>query len=275
MKEYFEGWYLKHQKGDTTLALIPGRSSGEDFIQVVTNEEVFHVPFPAGSYKMQGSNVRIGSNTFTRRGIKLDMQTEKLTMKGMLLYKNITPIAYDIMGPFSIFPMECRHSVISMNHELKGHLHINGKVYNFTGGKGYIEGDRGSSFPSGYTWVQSNCFPHNTSVMAAAANIPFAGFQFWGCICIVHFLGKEYRLATYKGAKIVRRRPDKLDVIQGKYRLIIDVPQKQGHALKAPDRGEMRRVIHEVPAGKARFRFYINGQLVLDEWSSQASFEHV
>ena len=48
--------------------------------------------------------------------------------------------------------------------------------------KGYMEGDRGHSFPRGYTWIQSTDFGCAASVMLALAEIPLAGLRFTGCI---------------------------------------------------------------------------------------------
>ena len=56
------------------------------------------------------------------------------------------------MGPFRfIAGMECSHGVISMMHSLEGTIEINGEIVDFSGGTGYIETDRGRSFPSAYS----------------------------------------------------------------------------------------------------------------------------
>lgn len=66
-----------------------------------------------------------------------------------------TPLRSDIMGPFRFLPgMECSHGVISMGHSLEGKLDLNGKRIDFSGGTGYVETDRGRSFPSAYLWTQ-------------------------------------------------------------------------------------------------------------------------
>ena len=92
---------------------------------------------------------------FAREGLRLDIHGEGLDLMGELSYKNLTPLRSDIMGPFRFFPMECRHSVVSMNHEVSGNLFLNGESLEFRG-RGYIEGDSGKSFPENYTWIQCN-----------------------------------------------------------------------------------------------------------------------
>ena len=107
------------------------------------------------------------------------------------------------MGPFRYVPfMQCRHSVFSMRHPVDGILSINGTPYEFQNAIGYMEGDRGYSFPTKYAWTQCS-FPDG-ALMLSIAEIPFGGFHFTGIIGIVHLRRKEYRLATYLGAKAVK-----------------------------------------------------------------------
>ncbi|MGI6150436.1 MAG: tocopherol cyclase family protein [Christensenellales bacterium] len=276
MNRTFEGWYYKHQKGDAVLALIPGRAGGAAFLQVVTAERAYHIPYDLRDYQRIGcANVQVGRSRFSRDGVELDVQTDQLTLTGTLRYRNLTPIATDIMGPFKYLPMECKHSVVSMDHDLVGSMTLNGNAMDFTGGKGYLEGDRGRSFPKSYAWVQCNCFEEPCSVMASVAKIPFAGLQFWGCICVIIWRGKEYRLATYKGARILKRSRSALALAQGKYRLEIDVQSPKGLPLFAPKKGDMTRIIHESANCAARFRFLMDGKKAFDMSSRHASFEYV
>ena len=274
MSGYFEGWYLKHQNKGKTLALIPGRSDDHSFIQVVTDQCAYNILYPLSDYESYGLG-KIGDNSFTKDGVHLSIHTEQLDLYGDISYTNLTPINGDIMGPFRFFSMECRHSIISMRHELSGKLSLNGTPWDFDHGYGYIEGDRGRSFPKSYTWIQSNDFTSDLSVTVAVAKIPFCGLHFWGCISIVRYRGKEYRLATYKGVKILKRTETEIELRQGKYRLCISVPKSTGHPLKAPNKGTMDRIIHEVPSCKAQFHFSENGHEIFDEISLNTSFEHV
>jgi len=178
------------------------------------------------------------------------------------------------MGPFKFFPMECRHAIISMRHALSGVLTLNGDELDFTGGVGYIESDSGRSFPSGYAWVHSGDFARECSVMASVARIPFYGLRFWGCICVVWLNGREYRLATYRGVKILRCEPDCIELKQGKYRLEITTSAHGGHKLPAPRSGKMSRLIRESISVPARFIFTEKNRSLLDEKSKHASYEY-
>ena len=105
MNNFFEGYYYKHQNGENILCIIVGKSSSEEFIQVITKDFSCSIPF-------------IGDNFFSQKGIKLNIQTEKLSLKGEISYENLTPIKYDIMGPFKYFPMELADTSVALGGEL-------------------------------------------------------------------------------------------------------------------------------------------------------------
>lgn len=261
MSDYFEGTYYKHQKGSDTLCIIAGSSNSEKFIQVITKDFSAQVSLTDG-------------NIFTHRGIKLNIDTPQLSLRGKIRYRKLSPIKYDIMGPFSLFPMECRHGVISMYHLLEGKVKLNGQVIDFTGGIGYMEKDSGRSFPSSYVWVHANDFSEKCSIMASVAEIPFCGLHFRGCICVIQYKDKEYRLATYLGVRVVLCRPDRIVLKQGRYRLDIRIKGDNALKLSAPKNGEMTRTILESASCNAEFIFYKGKKQVFHLFSKQASFEY-
>lgn len=274
-KKFFEGWYYKQQNQGKTLALIPGHTGDGAFIQVVTGDRAYNIDYPASAMQKDGDVVQIGQNRFSRHGIEIDIKAKELSLQGKLSYTNLSSPAYDIMGPFRFFPMECRHSVISMDHAVFGTVTVNGEDWDFHGGRGYIEGDRGRSFPSSYSWVQCNAFDVPCSVMVSVAHIPFGCLHFTGCISTVWYDGQEYRLATYRGVHILRREQGILELQQGPLRLYVEMEKDPGHPLFAPAKGSMSRKIHETPTGTARFRFWVQDRLLFDKTSSYASFEYV
>ena len=177
-KNYFEGWYYKQVTPDekTVICFIPGVSvhQGETiaFIQVIlaqkSGETWEHTTdwLDYSEYSTQDEPffIEIGGNVFRRDGFKIDFAGEQLQVSGEVSFSDLTILpgtswAPTIMGPFSYLPgMECIHGVMSLNHTIAGSLCINGQPINFTGGKGYIERDWGSSFPKQYVWLQSNHF---------------------------------------------------------------------------------------------------------------------
>ena len=209
---YFEGWYLKCQTAnEQSLALIPavhidasGKRSAS--LQVITNQKSWWFGFPAASLQVFEDTlfITLDKNTFTDEGIELSIHQNDLTLDGKIDFGSFTPLKSDIMGPFRFLPdMECAHGVISMKHPIYGQLTLNGETLDFGGGSGYIETDRGCSFPSAYLWTQ--CFwkaPQSISLMLSIATIPTPIGPFTGCICAICCNRREYRLATYRGARI-------------------------------------------------------------------------
>lgn len=89
-----------------------------------------------------------------------------------------------------------------MKHDISGYVEVNGKRYDFDAGVGYIEKDSGHSFPSGYVWTQGA--DKSASVIMAVARIPYLFMNFRGVICDVMTDKREYRLATYDFARVVK-----------------------------------------------------------------------
>ncbi|MCL2225776.1 MAG: hypothetical protein FWB96_12485 [Defluviitaleaceae bacterium] len=275
MNGRFEGWYFKHQVAGKSLAVIPGRADDSAFIWVITDKKSYSVLYPLSEYDKRADRIRVGNSTFSASGISVDIQSAELSLVGNIMYENLTPIRGDIMGPFRFFPMECRHEVISMNHAIHGTVILNGETQNFSVGKGYIEADSGRSFPSEYTWIHSNAFETDCSIMVSVARIPFYGLRFWGCICVVMINGREYRLATYKGVKIQRCERGAIELRQGKFRLHISIGEHTGQILPAPSSGKMSRSIRETLSCPAHFRFTQGNKCLFEGTSDYSSYEYM
>lgn len=281
---YFEGWYLKHQtKEGGALALIPafhvdrtGRRSAS--LQVITGNETWWLEYPAAEFRAseRAFRIQLGQSLFSRKGVWLDVEQAGLSLHGALRCGPLTPLKSDIMGPFRFFPgMECSHGVVSMGHSLEGTLTLNGKIMDFSDGTGYVETDRGRSFPSAYLWTQCAWQePQRSSLMLSIATIPLAWGRFTGCICAVLDNGREYRLATYRGARVEQWSADGAVIRQGKYRLAVELLEGEGHPLRAPIEGGMGRTIHESLCAKLRYRFWSGEQLLFEHTDRYASFEY-
>lgn len=273
----FYGWYLKCQSDKQTLAVIPAvHRTGRKrtcSIQIITNDNAWTIAFPAEAYHRTQKKITIGENQFGENGIKLAVQTPELSIKGKLDFGPLTPLKYDIMGPFALVPfMECRHSVWSMRHSVCGTVCINGQEYVFQNACGYWEGDRGRSFPKEYLWTQC-CF-EGGSLMLSVADIPIAGFHFTGIICAVLWQGREYRLATYLGAKLAKLQDGTVRIVQGSLELEARLLERSERALKAPMKGNMVRTIHESAACRAYYQFRRDGRVVFEVETEQGAFEY-
>jgi hypothetical protein len=177
------------------------------------------------------------------------------------------------MGPFRFMPfMECRHSLFSMYHAVNGILSINGRKILFQNGTGYMEGDRGVSFPSRYIWTQCNW--NGNCIMLSVADIPFCGHQFTGCIGVIYLNKKEYRIATYLGVKLMYVTGDTICLKQGRLTLFVILLDRNFRILRAPKNGNMIRGIHESASCRVHYILADQDKVVFDFVSDQASYEN-
>ncbi|RZT00874.1 tocopherol cyclase family protein [Cuneatibacter caecimuris] len=279
MKSYFEGYYIKLQNEKETIALIPALHTGENgdpgaSLQVITNHGAWEETFEKGVLrkKRNAFRLKLGNSVFSEKGCRIKIMGEKISLEGVLKFSGLTPLDYDIMGPFCFLPgMQCRHCVISLRHKVTGWLRFGGREYVFRDGTGYIEGDRGHSFPERYIWTQ--CCNQQADLMAAAASIPIGKFQFDGCICAVRIGEKEYRLATYLGARVIYADKRKLVVAQQDQLLSAELLYGSPQPLSAPMEGRMERKIHENAACLVRYRFFKGGKQLFDFTDDGAGFE--
>lgn len=154
-------------------------------------------------------------------------------------------------------------------------LELNGETLDFSDGTGFIETDRGRSFPTKYLWTQCAWDgAENSSLMLAVATIPLPVGGFTGCICSVFHGGREYRLATYRGARIEAWSPSAAVIRQGKYRLEAELLNERRQALRAPAEGRMARTIHESLCAEVCYSFQHGKDLLFQHTDSNASFEY-
>lgn len=277
MHNFFYGWYLKCQSDMQTLAVIPAVHKTENkctcSIQIITEDGAWIIPFSVDDFRQSRGVIGIGNNRFGERGFRLSIHTSELTVKGRIGFGPLSPLKYDVMGPFSLVPfLECRHSVFSMLHTVRGKVEINGQEYNFSDAWGYWEGDQGRSFPREYAWSQC-CFADG-SLMLSVADIPLAGFHFTGIICVVLYKGREYRLATYLGAKAVQIHNGRIRITQGDLELEARLLRRSEKVLKAPKKGDMVRSIRESAACLTFYRFRQGKRTLFEFETDRSSFEY-
>lgn len=283
MRQYFKGYYFKCSIGDETIAFIPALHLGEQrggkelrsaSLQVITKEDTYFIPYPDITFSKGDLKIRIGNSFFSEKGIYLDIETEECKIHGKLKFGKMLSLKYNIMGPFQYLPfMQCKHSVVSMKHQIIGKIAINGRLHEVLDGIGYIEGDSGFSFPEEYMWTQ--CHFANGSIMLSVAKIPFCGLSFTGIIGAIMIDGKEYRIATYLGAKVSYLGNRMIAVRQGRYLLVAQLLKANAKELKAPVKGKMLRNIQESLCCKARYSFMEGEGTLLEATSESASFEYM
>lgn len=290
-KPYFEGWYLKQQGDKDCLAVIPSFHIDENgektaWIQVITEAGSYSFSFPAKEYKRSRKHflIKIGNNVFSKNGILLNLEEEGISIRGRLYFGRFTQPEKDLMGPFRFLSMECSHGVESFYHRVEGNIVVNHRVYCFTNGRGYIERDSGHSFPEKYGW--SHAFLEKRAarygarpdfVMACAGKIPL-GKGFWGCIAVLRVDEKEYKLATYRGARVIACGEGRILIRQGTSWLEIreengGLEHGKGQKLKAPRNGSMKRKVEEKLSETVHYRFFRKGKCLLNQTVKKSSIE--
>jgi len=282
-KSYFKGWYFKHTGKDGSIAFIPsyhidrwGNKSSN--LQIITSVHSFNLEFPYEdlSIRKEPLKLSLGNNIFSLDGIYLDIKAENFSVKAEIKYTQVTPLNRDIMGPFQYLPMQCRHGVISMYHKLSGYVKINGTLYDFNDGLGYIETDSGSSFPRAYLWTQCSFYDDfPCSIMLSIADIPMLMTHFKGCICAIFYKGKDYRLATYNGVKVLQIKENRAIIKQKNLLFSAELLKNNPKELKAPKKGELVNTIHESISSEVRYRLLNGDEIIFDFISYDASFEFV
>ena len=278
---YFEGWYFKCQTKDGfCISFIPAmhiNKAGEKSasLQIITENRSWYLEYPFSSFSASVDvlDITLAGNCFSEAGICINIEQEDLFLHGRIDFGTFNRLKSDIMGPVRLISnMECVHCIVSMNHILNGKLKLEDRVFDFDGGLGYIEGDRGRSFPSSYLWSQ--CLWNDCSVFLSVAKITVAKLHFSGCICVIKLNEREYRLATYRGSKIENWSEKGVCLHQGRYRLEIHLLEQMMQHLRAPSSGDMKRTVQESVCAKVRYRFWKGNQLLLDRISSAASYEY-
>ncbi|MCI9274337.1 MAG: hypothetical protein HFE39_10365 [Clostridiales bacterium] len=289
-KGFFEGWYFKMQKGEHTLAAIPGYhqmedGSGQAFLQLIIDRKSYYFTYPKHQFSFMRNpyEIIVDKCIFTKRSASFFLHQPGLCLKGDVGFGPLAEIAAsrfspDIMGPFSYLPfLQCRHGVLSMGHTVTGSVSVNGEIIDFTGGSGYLEMDRGVSFPDRWTWAQCNSFPSGARMMLAAATVPICGLRMQGVIGVVMAGGKEYRLATYNGTKlkkaVFQNGRAELVAANRKYRLELTMTDYEGQSLMAPVNGAMSRPLKECISCNMHIKLFERNRLILEDDGRNAGFE--
>lgn len=294
---YFEGWYFKiiDASRKQRWAVIPGIFRAEDaakdhsFIQVldgVTGHATYH-EYPADAFWAHPSRfeIRVGESSFSADRISLAIDDVQRPAHGEIRFQDQVKLPRSlvqpgIMGPFGYIPrMECYHGLVSLDHSLDGTLNIGIESIDFSGGRGYIEKDWGTNFPSAYVWFQSNHFSvERTSLSASIARIPLWGLNFPGFIIALWHRGVHYRWATYNRAATehltITDTHVEWTVSNRKTRLSMTAERRVGGLLRAPLRTEMHKRVDETMLSTVRVRLETReGQPVFDDCGDCTALE--
>jgi hypothetical protein len=230
--------------------------------------------------------VELGDCRFSADGMELNLHREGIDISGKLTFKGrkafpSSLISPGIMGPFSWVPfMECIHGVVSPDHEVEGKLEWNGKNVTFSGGRGYIEKDRGVSMPEKWIWAHTNQFEYaGDSLMFSIARIPWMGGSFNGHLGFLRFDGGWHRFGTYTGSRVSGHAGgNSMDLSIGDSRRVLEVRldwnnKDDGGRLNAPVQGAMSREIIEFPGSVINAVYRESGVLLWEGRAEPAAVE--
>jgi tocopherol cyclase len=294
-KKYFEGWYFKHVSRDLkqVWSFIPGVSLTQNdthaFIQIINGvtgkTEYISYPLDKFLWDKKILYLKVGNSVFTENYIDLKIENENLKVTGHLDYKNIVKypkslLSPGIMGWYSFVPfMECKHGIISVNHNIGGSLRINNELIDFKGGKGYIEKDWGTSFPEAWLWIQANnFFDPNTSFTFSVAKIPWRGKFFIGFIAFLYFNNKFTLFSTYNNSVIseINHNHESINLLLKNHESILKVKVTKNTfgELRAPASGIMSRRIKESIDSEVDISlFEKHNNLIYNDVSERAGLE--
>lgn len=294
-RKYFEGWYFKHVSHDLkhVWSFIPGisitKKDPHSFIQVIngiTGESVY-VTYPVNQfiYSNNELNLKVGNSRFTDKNISIDIEEGNFKIKGELRYDKTTPypgtrFSPGIMGWYSFVPfMECKHGIVSVNHDITGSIVINGQSQSFNNGKGYIEKDWGTSFPETWIWIQANNFnARETSFQFSVAKIPWLGKFFIGFISFVYYDNSFHLFSTYNNSVIseIRHSDNSIDIVIKNKNLTLRIKAIKSRfgELRAPVLGQMTRRIKESIDSEVNISLYdTKDNLIYADSSKRAGLE--
>ena len=300
-KYYYEGWYNKiiDKNQDIIYTFIPTiavnkkTNNSHAFIQILDGitGNTNYVKYELNQFENLASDdfdIRIGNNFFSSKGFKLNINQNQTKIKGSVEYLRpaLWPKTFfqpGIMGILTFFPfLETYHGIISMNHILKGSIDFNGKLIDFTGGKGYLEKDWGTSFPRAYIWAQTNHFSNpELSFILSVAKVPLINIEITGFLCVIWYRGTFYKFTTYTNAKIrlfeINSDTIKINIEDRKFSLyiIINLKNIRFSKLKAPISGIMSTDIVETMNSTIRIKLYDkrNKKFILDDTGLNAGLD--
>lgn len=268
-QNFFEGWYYKiaDKEGKNLCAVIPAiflNKNEEDrshsFVQIHMDnkQKPFYHKFSREDFAADSKKFRveIGDNYFSRKRIELNINNRAQKIAGELEFSQLKPWPVKILSPgamgwYAYMPfMECYHGVLSFDHKIEGQLCIDGKTYDFSGGRGYLEKDWGKSFPEAWVWLQCNHFKEKgTSLFASLAMVPWRGEELRGFIVGLWRRGKFYTFTTYNRAKLDSVKISKNDInmklSKNRYQLKIEAAGSDWVKLFGPYREKMKQNVRE------------------------------
>ena len=188
---FFENWYFKlvDKTGAHVIVFIPGiikSVTGEQhcFLQLINqiNHSTDYLRFLSTAFYSNPNRLKLHLNTniFSYEKIYVNFKTKKNIIHGILYLDQPikwpdTKVNPGSMGIFNHFDfMDYYHHICALDGLIEqGHLMINGKSYDFTNGRYYIEKKWGEHLLTSWLAIQSNTFnPQHAAITVSLVPIP-------------------------------------------------------------------------------------------------------
>ncbi|GAB6085430.1 tocopherol cyclase family protein [Alkaliphilus crotonatoxidans] len=296
----FEGWYFKlvNQNATEALSLIPGIFHDKDpkeahcFLQILEGSRgsyTYH-RFPILDFVPQQKpfQVKIKENSFSLRGIKLQLDTPEQCIKGMISFTGLKQwpckfLSPGSMGYFNLIPfLQCYSQVCAIDMTLMGNITIDDRVYCLDGGKGYIEKNWGNAFPYSWIWIQSNHFSNSDAALSCSiGHIPLWFTSFRGFLVGLSFNQTFYEFTTMNRSvmKIIPHGEDVEIYLRSKSHIlrIITKTLKDSFILcRGPRNGKMIPLVQESLLGRVFLELteVDTGKVLMSDWGLASGVEY-
>lgn len=283
-KNYFEGWFLKVSDNENNcFSFIFGITLNEEdphsFIQIIDQKQnkVYYFKYKVSEFTYTDNLISIGNNVLSKNCLKLlippfdiDVAIKPTTYLKRRLLGN------SVMSYFKFMPLPTKHEIIYMEAKVSGTIKNMNESLDICG-TGYMEKDYGTKFPRRWLWIQTNQFTHN-DISLVISKADLLG-RISGFFCLLNINGKEYRFATYNGAKIKKRREkNSINLIVKKdvYTLKIRLKKEKGNMIVAPvQKAKMMKRIEESLNSKLFLFLYKNNKLIMKDSSFDVACEYL
>ncbi len=283
-KNYFEGWYFKISDNENNCySFIFGITLNEEdphsFIQIIDQRQnkVYYFKYKVSDFSHTDNLISIGNNVLSCNCLKLLVYPFDIDV-------TINPTTYlkrrffgrSVMSYLKYLPLPTKHEIVYMKAKVKGIIKNMNNRFDFCG-SGYMEKDYGTAFPKRWLWIQTNQFTHN-DISLVISKADLLG-RISGFFCFLNINGKEYRFATYNGAKIKKKRvKDGINFIikKDEYTLKIRLKKEKGNMIIAPvHKAKMAKKIEESLNSKLFLFLYKNNKLIKKDSSFVVACEYL
>lgn len=289
---YFTMWHYRQCSSDLSLSILPvvfpRRPEGPAAsLQVLVNHDCFRQSFfpPAIQASRERQVLRLGDNLFERDGIRLNIQQEEGSLTGELTLSPFLSPKTSLIAPTTAGPLcylgglSCDHNILSLRHQVAGHIEINGRRQDISSQSGYLVRRVGSGSPAISLWYQCGDFQFNPSlsISVEVGTITVRGWRRPYQLVICHLDGTEYRMASYYGglSQSVFSQNGEAQLSFRQRDLQLDIRVQTCHALpvELPQDGEMTGVCYLYPTCQTQVVLKKGNRILADDVGVNAGYQ--